>query len=486
MLHAFTKKLLNSTACLIALAGLTGCAGLNASPGGNQPAGVRTQIRAGNNAPAGYVINFQLPLSSVTLTSDKGQKVSILPGTLTVEQAHLVGVEDILTDLTIPQGTYTDADIVMEDAKLSYADLSAQVVETSLPAPASVRVTLNPPITIGSSSTVIAISLDLAQTLNIDPTQDTASLNPPVFALTQEAIAAEGAAQAKATGVLPREKSGQAGALGNVFGTVKSVNGSSFNLLNAATGASLTMYVDQGTVFQGVTLGTMNGLAVETEVVTQTDGTLLAEEVEVLGSGSGLAVLGVATSVASMSVGTSAQAGLGAGVTSDVFGKTIMADVTNAVYTIDTSGVDMTGLPFTFGRATFVPGQSVDLVSSYALQPDPNGSAGLLQVDTVELEQQTISGTIANLGTDTSGRTTFNLVLASDGSSPLTLLGYAANQVDVVVQVSTAVSGQLANGRQVNVHGLLFHNVLQTASVRSHAAPPGLTASYEMVAATIQ
>jgi|GEM_PF-2657167 len=487
MLHTITNRLWSLTVCLIASAGLTGCAGLSVSPSGAQPAGARTQIRAGNNVPTGYVINFQLPLSSVTLTSDKGTKVSLLPGAVTVEQAHLVGVEDVLTDLTIPEGTYTQADIVMQDAQLSYADLYSQVVETSLPAPASVHLTLNPPVTIGGSSTVIAVSLDLAQTLSIDATQDTASFNPPVFTITQETIAPPAAAvQSQTTAALPRDKAGPAGALGNVFGTVQSVSGSSFKLQNAATGASLTMYVDQGTVFQGVTLGTMKGLSIEAEVVTQTDGTLLAEEVEVLGSGSGSAVLGVVTSVAGMSVATSTQAGLGPGVTSNVLGKTVMVDVTSAAYRMDAAGVDMTGLSYTFDRTTFVAGQNVDLVSAYALQPDPNGSAGLLQVDTVELEQQTITGTIANLSTDSSGRTTFNLMLSSDASLLPSLLGAPDVQAYVVVPSSAAVSGQLTNGRRVNARGLLFHNVLQAGSVRPHAAPPGLTASYEMVATAIQ
>jgi hypothetical protein len=488
MLHTITNRLWSLTVCLIASAGLTGCAGLSVSPSGAQPAGARTQIRAGNNVPTGYVINFQLPLSSVTLTSDKGTKVSLLPGAVTVEQAHLVGVEDVLTDLTIPEGTYTQADIVMQDAQLSYADLYSQVVETSLPAPASVHLTLNPPVTIGGSSTVIAVSLDLAQTLSIDATQDTASFNPPVFTITQETIAPPAAAvQSQTTAALPRDKAGPAGALGNVFGTVQSVSGSSFKLQNAATGASLTMYVDQGTVFQGVTLGTMKGLSIEAEVVTQTDGTLLAKEVELLGSGSGAAVLGVATSVAGMSVGTSVQAGLGSGVTSDVRGKTVMVDVSNAVYKLDTAGVDMTDIKYTFDRATFAPGQNVDLTSSYALQPDDNGSAGLLQADMVELEQQTISGTVASLGTDSSGRTTFNLMLPKDGSSLLTLLGPVENEVYVVVPSSAIVSGKLANDQQVNVHGLLFHNIRQAGSMaRAHAAGPGQVASFEMVATAIQ
>jgi hypothetical protein len=81
------KEALELNGRLIALAGLTGCAGLSSAPSGNQPAGVRTQIRAGNNVPAGYVVDFQMPLSSVTLVSDQGQNVSLLPGTTTVEQA---------------------------------------------------------------------------------------------------------------------------------------------------------------------------------------------------------------------------------------------------------------------------------------------------------------------------------------------------------------------------------------------------------------
>jgi hypothetical protein len=231
----------------------------------------------------------------------------------------------------------------------------------------------------------------------------------------------------------------------------------------------------------------MKGMLVESEVVTQTDGTLLAEEVEALGDGSGSALLGVATSVANMSAGTTVQTGLGAGVTSSVLGKTVIVDVSNAgAYTIDTAGIDMTGLTFTFDRPTFVPGQCVDVVSAHALQPDDNGSAGILLADTVELEQQTISGTIANLVTDGSGRTTFDLLLPTDGSSVLSLLGPVANQAHIVLQSATVVSGQLSNAKQVNVRGLLFHNVLQTGSARPHAAPPGMEASYVMVAARIQ
>jgi hypothetical protein len=174
-------------------------------------------------------------------------------------------------------------------------------------------------------------------------------------------------------------------------------------------------------------------------------------------------------------------------VTSAVRGKTVMVDVSNAVYKIDTAGVDMTGLPDTFERASFVGSQNVDLISSHALLPDDNGSAGLLQADTVELEQQTVTGTIANRGTDSNGRATFDLMLPSDGSSPLSQLGPTAYQVYVVVQASTSVSGELSNDRQVNVRGLLFYNIPQAGSkVRAHAGGSGQTASYEMVATAIQ
>lgn len=489
MLRAITKQSCVLTVCFLAALAQTGCSG---ALSGNPPSSsdVTTQIRAGNNVPTGYVLYFQMPLSSVTLTSDKGKKVELLSEPMTVEHSHLVANEEVLTDLPLPQGTYTQADIVMQDAHLSYVDYFAQIIETDLPTPPNVHLTLNPPIVIGSDSTVISIGLDLAQTLSIDATQDTATLNAPVFTLTQETIPAPGlmAAQSRVDLAAPRDKSGaQAGAVGNVFGTVKSVSGTYLTVLNASTGSLLTMNTDQGTVFEGSGLATLQGMMVEVEVVTQTDGTLLAEEVEALGDGSGSALLGVVTSVANMSAGTTAQAELGAGLTPGVLGQTVIADVSRAgTYKVDTAGIDMTGLTFTFSRPTFVPGQRVDLVSTYPLQPDPNGFAGILLVDTVELEQQTISGAISNLSTDGSGRTVFDLVLPTDGSSMLTLLGPVANQPHIVLQSATVVAGQLTNGRQVSVRGLLFHNVLQTGAVRPNATPPGMEARYVMVASQIQ
>ena len=489
-----TKPLCVLAACLILAAGLTGCGGAlsgkTAKPT-DRAADVTTQIRVGNNVPTGYVVYFQMPLSSVTLTSDKGTKVELLPESMQVEHSHLVVSEDVLTDLTLPQGTYTQADIVLDNAHLTYADYYAQIVETDLPAPSSVHLTLNTPIVIGADSTAISIGLDLAQTLSIDAIQDTATLNTPAFTLTQETIPAPGAAaQIRADLAAPRDKSGaQAGTVGNIFGTVKSVSGTYFTVLNASTGSSLAMNTDSGTVFQGATLGTLKGLLVEVETVTQKDGTLLAEEVETLSSGSGAALVGVTTSVANgSSAATTVQTGLGTGVISSVSGKTVNVDLSNVGrYKIDTAGIDMTGLTFTFDQATIVEGQSVDYVSTRGLQPDSQGSAGILLADAVELEQQTITGNIANLGTDSSGRTIFDLLLSSDGSSTLTLLTAGVNQIHVVLQSATVVSAQLTNGSQVNVRGLLFYYVPQSyPGVRPHATPPGMQASYVMVARRIQ
>jgi hypothetical protein len=130
-----------------------------------------------------------------------------------------------------------------------------------------------------------------------------------------------------------------------------------------------------------------------------------------------------------------------------------------------------------------MPGQRVAVGSHSSIQPDPEGStAGYIDGTVVELQQQTLIGTVSNYSAaETPGTATFDLVLPADGTSYVT----AANPGTMVIHVyqrSTtdvhSLTEALWDGQPVQVRGLLFYyNPAVPASMRKAKASTGGTFS---------
>jgi hypothetical protein len=118
----------------------------------------------------------------------------------------------------------------------------------------------------------------------------------------------------------------------------------------------------------------------------------------------------------------------------------------------------MSGVTEIFDSMHIFPGQQVEIESLQGLQNDPDGSAGLALPFLVELEQQTISGTAANYAAGTkSGTGTFDVILPTNGSSPLVTLNPGLTKVRIYQQATTfpAITSSV-NNKSVQVRGLLL------------------------------
>jgi hypothetical protein len=109
-----------------------------------------------------------------------------------------------------------------------------------------------------------------------------------------------------------------------------------------------------------------------------------------------------------------------------------------------------------------VPGQRVAVVGHDPLQPGPDGeSAGLVDAASVELQQQTLNGTVSNYTVaETAGTASFDLLLPEDGSSYLSAANPGVTVIHVYQRSTTDVhnlTGGISDGQSVQVRGLLFY-----------------------------
>jgi hypothetical protein len=157
------------------------------------------------------------------------------------------------------------------------------------------------------------------------------------------------------------------------------------------------------------------------------------------------------------------QDGIGAGVDAPLLGGNVTVSVDGTTsYAID-AGVDMTGLSLVFDENTVKPGQRIEVVSYEAVGADPSGlSSGLINANVIELQQQALSGTVANYSAGvTPGTATFDLILPADGNSYLSATNPGTSSVRVYQQSTTDVHGLasgIADGQTVQVRGLLFYS----------------------------
>lgn len=183
----------------------------------------------------------------------------------------------------------------------------------------------------------------------------------------------------------------------------------------------------------------------------------------------GVELIGMVSSVApDMELSIIVQDGIGSGTSSTLVGKSVNRQLDQASYEVNTGDNDMTGVTAVFDGEHIFPGQQVEVEAFTGMLADPEGSAGLTVPYMVELEQQTISGTAMNYVAGGSGTGTFDLILPSNGSSPLVTLNPGLTSVHVYQQTTTFPTiSSIANNRPVQVRGLLLcqnDNVRQTCT----------------------
>ena len=370
----------------------------------------------------------------------------------TVEMTHLVGDEQPLALMNIPQGTYTSATINAGTALVSFMNNS--IVSQQTVTVGSQPVPFSSPMVVGSTPVVFNFDMNMAKSVSI--TAGNVTVNPAFTA--SMGTPGSGNPQDPENGAM------------HVIGSVASTSGSSFAISMMQSPQPMNFKTGSGTQFMSMGgMGMMgSNQIISVDAVMQPDGTMLANSVQFLMNAGGSMANGMADSI----TGTPAtqftmvaQNGTGSSMMPSALSNSVTADATGAAFSVDTDGVDMSGLPFTtaaFNSSTMSPAQRVEAISSGAMSGGGGMmgggmmNAGTMAASMVQLVQQAMSGTVSNLLAG-SAPATFTLTVPANSAFAI-LTG--ATTMTVYQQPGTEMRGLpgISNNAQVQVRGLLFHN----------------------------
>jgi hypothetical protein len=390
-----------------------------------------------SDAPADQLLSFQLTINSIILTGTSGATVGVLPAATTVEVSHLQATAQPVSQVTVPQGTYTGATVSLSNVTATYMTLSGQTAQASFSGSFNVPVPFSPNLIVGTSALALNLDLNLAQSLQ--------SLVPSVFtpAIT---------ATITTVPALAQQEEGT-GSVHDLTGVVTSVGSSSFALAVSQVATSLTIVVNGNTQLTGVSglSGLAAGDIVEVNAAMQSDGTLVASKVDaeigVKQEAEGVVVSRTAGSGSTPNTFTVAvQSSAGTGAPSLGTLLTVGADNTTT-FVLPSDEASLSGLPFTPAFSSFANlavGQRVEVRST---------SDFTAIVATVKLSLQTLSGTPTSQNVNQ-----YTLTLPVTGDSALHLLTGATSIDFVVQQPGTEFKGltSIVLSIPVHVRGLLF------------------------------
>jgi hypothetical protein len=219
------------------------------------------------DAPSDQVVAASLTLDSVVLTNATGKTTSILTSPLTFEATHLDAVQEPLFTPVIPEDTYTSVALTYSNAQVAYIDPTTKklVLATATLANTGQTIVFPTPLVIDKTMTSLLIDYLVANSVSISGTTVTVT---PAFHVAPAPIPAQ-------------PTNGTNGLQCGIKGMVTALGTNTFTLTNAQ-GSSLVIAVNANTQYQG--LSGFSALKVdalvEVDVVTQSDGSLLAVRVE--------------------------------------------------------------------------------------------------------------------------------------------------------------------------------------------------------------
>jgi Domain of unknown function (DUF5666)/Domain of unknown function (DUF4382) len=446
-LRRFATLGLAFAACLA-----TGCGGGTGSSAVMRTSVARTQIKIGD-APADSVLAFALTVTRVDLMQQGGTSVNVLNTSKEVELTHLSGTVESLAVANVGAATYTGAAITVSNVEVSYLPSgSTSPVEKKFALNTTINVAFNPAITISNQATVLNFDLNVAQSLTFDAAGNVTAVNP-VFTASTAMVAAQGEQE---------EETGKVEDMVGVVSMVTPASGNtpaSFALTPDSGGVDQTFTVDANTKFEdGLTQFSdlKTGMLVKVDATTQTDGSLLATDVEMKEATNGLEADGVITAttgnpVTSLTLLVQDEAG---NMATNMVGTPLTVDVSNAAFKSPLNDADLSsllqGLPFTpkFDNTTVATGQRVEVNGAAAGQTTASFSA-----NKVTLRQQALTGTVGAPGTGSNA--SFSLLLDAD-SAFANLTKVSSLNVYEVSKTQLKGISSVTQGTKVRVRGLLL------------------------------
>ena len=439
-------RLLLAVTVLFTLIIMAGCGGGGGSASSTPPVvsggPASAQVRIGD-APADSVISFEVSVSSLSLTpSNGGAPVSVsVPANNRLELSHSAGKFEPFVTGTLPQGNFSSASMTLVNSELTFLSSTGTPVHINGPASASVTITLNPAISVGSGPMVLNIDVNIANsiTTNSGGTITGISFGSNSFSIT-----------AKAPGSAANQEDDD-GEIEDVRGLVTAASANSFTLKSGQSGGSLVFGFDSTTQFSdGVTSSTLLNQIVKVEGFTKSDGSLFAKEVEGLESNTGSELEGLITAISGTLLTVVADDGIGNGMDDTKIGASFTVSINGlsaSKFRVDAGNGFGGSVPstLTFDGTTIHEGQRIEVESTSAV-PAANGS---ITADKIKLKQQGVSGTVANLAANGN----FDLNLAADSH----LAVISGQTVVHVIKVSeTDVRKAPANAATAQVRGLMF------------------------------
>lgn len=452
------------TFAALAASAMLGC-GASTESNVQPRSGNTTAVILASSTANDQISQFNVSLSSLTLTSQSGKTVTVFSTPQNAEYIHLNGNVEPLITVSIPQDTYISATatlgggsqyqfpicVAFQPAENTLLINGAIGGYTALP---NVTVALPEPIAVSGAAMGLELNLQVSKSITpfscVPPTNGAASI-APVFNLTPVALSAQPTSSAN-------------GLATGLYGLVAAVSsgGASFTV-TGADGPTWQVNSNSGTIFQGIADASQlaAGMPVDMDVAVQSDGSLLATRVAVYD-----------TNAKSLTVGSALLLQMASSqptfftLVAENEGPLQIGDLTpfnynNAVFQTSSQLPNLQSLPFaaSFDAANMVDGQHVFL-SSHALTI-AQGPA-YAAATTLTLLPQTIDGTVSAISSSGSF-TTYTVTLAPyDPFADLavqpgqTTLLSNPNKVVVYVDSNT----QMLNANPVDVDSVLRFNGL--------------------------
>lgn len=434
--------------------------GLIACGGGSTPA-ASTSSAAGSfatsvtlgDAPSDDVVSYEMTITSLQLD---GQEM--LSGSRRLELTHLSATVEHLSMASIAPGTHT-ATIQWSSPHVTFMDDKGLLHE--VPSTASGTVTITG-VTVGAGASVLNFDLDVDKSVTVDTVAGNATFaGTPAFSFTSSRSMGE------------TEREAETGEIEDMAGKVTAASSSSVTIDSFPK----PFTVNASTKLDGITAvdSTLVGRIVTIEGTIQTDGSIVAKEIEAESAdGNGAEAEGLVTSVDPLlsTFTMIVQDKSGTSLSNDDLGKTITVNATNAKFSIGKTKINV---PSTFAFASINnlrPGQRVEVDSDTPKSAgtgtvDNDGSMDAAGVKKVKLQQQAVRGTIQAL---TANGFTLSVTLPSGIVTKAIAAGItncSATTNTCSLDVVTNSSTQLKNGVTVTatgnplvrVRGLLFGDV---------------------------
>ncbi len=246
---------------------------------GSATANLRSDAQDTSSSSSNQILSLSLTLTGIELTNQSGSTVSILSSPVTFDASSLDGIASPVKIASIPDDTYVSATLTYSGATESYVNSSGTTVTaTATLANTSTTFTFPASITVSDTTTQFVVDLLVAQSVSFSGSTVTVT---PDF-----------------TVAFSKQSGGGWTGPEQTFGVLSELGTSTFTLTTGFN-TSITIDVNSSTTYTGVSgfSGLAVSDAVQVNLSTQSDGSLLADSVTVEQTGIGTCTSPVGLSI---------------------------------------------------------------------------------------------------------------------------------------------------------------------------------------------